>query len=229
MNGRRKFLGIFTLGIFFSSCFKSDVLSKSIEITFPTSKGIFESDIPLEILWSSTLVDKVDLFYSLDSGKNWKTIAQNLDAVFGKYIWIPKRLNAEDVLIKIHDSADSSFVVLSSSFEVWESVSIEISSYPELFMINSVVVINNMFFDNFAITNLGNQNFHILSLTCTHAGCSVQKNDAKYECACHGSVFDISGCVTQGPATENLPLYFYTLDSTSQKITIFRKQIKAFC
>lgn len=217
------------MGAFFSSCAKSEVLSKDIDLTFPKSGSIFESDKPLEILWNSTLVDEVDLFYSVDNGKNWKTIAQNINAIDGKYTWIPKRLNTENVLIKIQDSTDSSLFVLSSIIEIWESASLEISSFPELLMINSVVVINNLFFDNFAITNLGNENFHILSLTCTHAGCSLQKNDDQFECPCHGSVFKISGCVKQGPAIENLPQYFYTFDTVSQKVTIFRKQIKMAC
>jgi len=228
-NDRRRFLGILTMGVFFSSCAKSEVLSKDIDLTFPISGSISESDKPIEILWNSILIDKVDLFYSVDNGENWKTIAQNIDAIDGKYGWIPKRLNTENILLKIQDSNDSSFLTLSSSIEIWESASLEISVYPELLMINSVVVINDLFFDNFAITNLGNSNFHILSLTCTHAGCSLQKKDEQFECPCHGSVFKISGCVKQGPAIENLSQYYNTFDTVSQKITIFRKQIKIPC
>lgn len=217
------------MGVFFSSCAKSDVLNKDIDITIPKSGSIFESDKSLEILWNSTLVDKVDLFYSVDNGKNWKTIAQNIDAIDGIYNWIPKRLNTESVLIKIQDSADLNFFVLSNNFEIWESAIVDIAFFPELLMVNSVVVISNMFFDNFAITNLGNENFHILSLTCTHAGCTLQKHDNQFECPCHGSVFKISGCVKQGPAIENLTQYFYTFNAVSHKITIFRKQVKLSC
>jgi isorenieratene synthase len=47
-----------------------------------------------------------------------------------------------------------------------------------------------------------------LSLTCTHQGCTVQKQqDGKFLCPCHGAVYDEEGRVLTGPARRNLPRY----------------------
>jgi carotenoid phi-ring synthase / carotenoid chi-ring synthase len=47
-----------------------------------------------------------------------------------------------------------------------------------------------------------------ISLTCTHQGCTVQKqNDGQFHCPCHGAVFDVQGRVVSGPAQRDLPRF----------------------
>lgn len=58
--------------------------------------------------------------------------------------------------------------------------------------------------------------------SCTHLGCVPLGHQGQYEgwfCPCHGSVFDTSGRIRQGPAPINLPIPPYTFVSES-KITI---------
>ncbi len=45
---------------------------------------------------------------------------------------------------------------------------------------------------------------HALSLVCTHLGCTVNVTAQAMVCPCHGSVFDRSGKVLQGPADRSL-------------------------
>ncbi|MGC1307069.1 MAG: ubiquinol-cytochrome c reductase iron-sulfur subunit [Phormidesmis sp.] len=42
---------------------------------------------------------------------------------------------------------------------------------------------------------------------CTHNGCSVEWAETEFACPCHGSKYDASGAVTNGPATESLGTY----------------------
>ncbi|MGF1487942.1 MAG: FAD-dependent oxidoreductase [Prochloraceae cyanobacterium] len=50
-----------------------------------------------------------------------------------------------------------------------------------------------------------------VSLTCTHQGCTVQKqNNGEFFCPCHGSAFDRDGKVIKGPARRDLARYQIT-------------------
>ncbi len=47
-----------------------------------------------------------------------------------------------------------------------------------------------------------------ISLTCTHQGCTVQRQvDGKFLCPCHGAVYDAEGRVIAGPAKRDLPRF----------------------
>jgi glycine/D-amino acid oxidase-like deaminating enzyme/nitrite reductase/ring-hydroxylating ferredoxin subunit len=48
---------------------------------------------------------------------------------------------------------------------------------------------------------------HAVSVRCTHLGCLVRFNAAEtsWDCPCHGSRFDVTGAVLEGPAVHPLP------------------------
>jgi Rieske Fe-S protein len=47
-----------------------------------------------------------------------------------------------------------------------------------------------------------------LSAICTHKKCKLKaERDRSFYCPCHGSTFDASGHVTQGPAKRDLPVF----------------------
>ncbi|MBO0712154.1 MAG: ubiquinol-cytochrome c reductase iron-sulfur subunit [Acetobacteraceae bacterium] len=54
---------------------------------------------------------------------------------------------------------------------------------------------------------------------CTHLGCVPLANQGNYDgwfCPCHGSQYDASGRIRQGPAPANLPIPPYTFVSDSK-------------
>ena len=62
-----------------------------------------------------------------------------------------------------------------------------------------------------------------LLLICPHALCGgnsmIQSGSIIY-CTCHGSTFDLSGQVTQGPSQSNLVTYSTVYNSSTRKVTI---------
>jgi ubiquinol-cytochrome c reductase iron-sulfur subunit len=61
----------------------------------------------------------------------------------------------------------------------------------------------------------------VVSATCTHLGCiplAHQGNYGGFRCPCHGSQYDTSGRIRQGPAPANLPVppYHFLSDTKIQ-------------
>lgn len=61
--------------------------------------------------------------------------------------------------------------------------------------------------EKLAVYRDGRGGLHAVSAVCTHMKCIVRWNDAEksWDCPCHGSRFDISGGVLEGPALTPLP------------------------
>lgn len=74
---------------------------------------------------------------------------------------------------------------------------------------------------NIIIARDKNGNFVALYDVCTHAGCTIQfnANNSNFPCPCHGSIFDESGNVVNGPATSGLKKYSTTL--TGNNLNVF--------
>jgi Rieske Fe-S protein len=62
-----------------------------------------------------------------------------------------------------------------------------------------------------------------LSSICTHRQCKLEAQpDHSFYCPCHGSEFDPSGRVTDGPAVVNLPVYESHIDTAGHLIVTVR-------
>ncbi len=64
----------------------------------------------------------------------------------------------------------------------------------------------------------GHAQWLVIYGNCTHLGCVPLGNEGPYhgwQCPCHGSIFDTSGRIRQGPAPTNLPVppYQFTSDT----------------
>lgn len=63
--------------------------------------------------------------------------------------------------------------------------------------------------------------FVALSLICTHQGCTVGFDSVAtgFKCPCHGSEYNITGGVTQGPAPAALTKYKVTITDNTLTVT----------
>jgi Rieske Fe-S protein len=58
------------------------------------------------------------------------------------------------------------------------------------------------------------ESLSVVSSMCTHRNCRLKlaADHTSFVCKCHGSTFDASGHVTQGPALRDLPHFEYAVD-----------------
>lgn len=91
----------------------------------------------------------------------------------------------------------------SSAPSVDFTIDISSSQYNALQKNGSYVYDNNVI-----IARDSSGNFIALYDVCPHAGCTVQfDGSSRFPCPCHGSLFDSSGNVINGPATSGLKKY----------------------
>jgi cytochrome b6-f complex iron-sulfur subunit len=73
-----------------------------------------------------------------------------------------------------------------------------------------------------AVIRTGATSAVALSAVCTHAGCTIayQESSMDLACPCHGSVFNLSGQVTGGPAPSALRMYVATVNSSDITVAL---------
>lgn len=74
----------------------------------------------------------------------------------------------------------------------------------------------------------GIDGIRVISSVCTHMGCTPKWVDAnnRWECPCHGSVFDLKGNVTAGPAPRPLPWYKATIAGDGKILVDSKEYVK---
>jgi cytochrome b6-f complex iron-sulfur subunit len=71
----------------------------------------------------------------------------------------------------------------------------------------------------------GPDGLYVISSVCTHLGCNVKRIDPGFQCPCHGSRFDDSGRVVQGPAPSPLAWYALSLSPRGELIVDLDKRV----
>jgi cytochrome b6-f complex iron-sulfur subunit len=73
----------------------------------------------------------------------------------------------------------------------------------------------------FLVSRSGDSAFSAVEAVCTHEGCTITGADgAIYVCPCHGSRYDRSGHVVQGPAQASLRQYTATFAGDTLTIAL---------
>lgn len=89
-------------------------------------------------------------------------------------------------------------------------VELEIKDYPELITPGGMVAMQPATARKpVLVMRLEENQVRVLSLKCTHLGCTVRwDNEAQdLRCPCHGSTFDDRGTPTKGPAKQGLAVF----------------------
>jgi Rieske Fe-S protein len=101
------------------------------------------------------------------------------------------------------------------------AVTLKVSSVTGLATVGQLVQISPS--DKFVAvkrTSAAPPTFAAFSMICTHEGCPTLIRSNHFECDCHGSQFDNSGHVTQGPAARDLPTVPTSYDPATDTLTI---------
>lgn len=73
--------------------------------------------------------------------------------------------------------------------------------------------------NNVLVTRTGESSFNAFTAICTHEGCTITGfQSGAFVCPCHGSQFNTTGQVQQGPATQRLRQF--TTQFTNNVLTI---------
>jgi len=115
---------------------------------------------------------------------------------------------AEGQIIKVFWRSKPIFIFRRTKKEIDEARAVPVSSLPDPASDQSRV-------------KQGHDQWLVVIGICTHLGCIPLSNSGPYNgwfCPCHGSAYDTSGRIRQGPAPRNLelPPYAFTSDSKIQ-------------
>lgn len=84
-------------------------------------------------------------------------------------------------------------------------ISVKLKSIPELSTVGGSVGVGNVKGRPVGITRTGASSYIAFSLSCPHAGVTVEKEETGWICNAHGSKFEANGDLVLGPATTRLP------------------------
>jgi hypothetical protein len=79
-----------------------------LEITKPNIKDTVFGNTAYIISWKQNNLERVNLYYSIDNGTNWISIASSLAAGSGSYNWIMPTTATNQGLFKVEDALDNS-------------------------------------------------------------------------------------------------------------------------
>ncbi len=129
-----------------------------------------------------------------------------------------KKISRRKFLKKISFSAalPALFLWLKSSHD-----RIAVSERKEVILLFSEIAEGITFYDS-VIIHKENGELTILSSSCTHLGCKISSHkNGEFICPCHGSRFDESGNVKNGPALKPLKNIQFTFDRKKETIKFY--------
>ncbi len=92
------------------------IYNPSLTLTSPKGNENWQAGLTKNITWASSLIDFINIEYSLDEGRSWQVLKSNVSASAGKYEWsIWDTLSTNKTRIKISDVRPGPVISDSSS------------------------------------------------------------------------------------------------------------------
>lgn len=100
------------------------------------------------------------------------------------------------------------------------TLTITLATFPTLSAVGGIAAVGSLGSKPIAVVRTAATTYLALSRVCTHANCTINVNATNFTCPCHGSRFNSTGQVTQGPATTALERFTATLSADGTTLTI---------
>ncbi|MBM2840186.1 MAG: hypothetical protein HW412_714 [Bacteroidetes bacterium] len=91
------------------------ILVGTLSVMSPNGGEVWIVGTMHNIMWSSSLVDYVNIVYRVLPGNNWRSVAQNVPAASGSYAWTVPNAPADQVLVRIVSATDLEVIDESNS------------------------------------------------------------------------------------------------------------------
>ncbi len=101
---------------------KFTITNRTITILYPNGGEKLKAHTQNSILWESTIIKNLDIYYSIDGGKKWNPIAVNLPSEKDTIHWITPDISSNQCLIKIIDNSNNEIFDLSDNYFAIEKV-----------------------------------------------------------------------------------------------------------
>ncbi len=162
----------------------------------------------LKLKWEAKHLQEINIDYKLNSETIWTTVYSGTADV-GEYPWIvnvPAGLYELRVLQK---GTNKELQKSTIELIVLQGFPLVLSTEPTLSAVGGTAIVNTNLLGGLAIRRTSQKDYVVLSSGCTHEGCPINPSpfDDGWICYCHGSTFNQSGQVTNGPADEPLPAF----------------------
>jgi hypothetical protein len=86
-----------------------------IKILSPLVKNEYVAEDTIQIRWTTAKVNKVNIYYSLNNGAEWRNIASSISANDSIYKWAAPVIATDNMIFKVEDFANSSTYDISDS------------------------------------------------------------------------------------------------------------------
>lgn len=108
----------------------------------------------------------------------------------------------------------------TSILETDGKITIPLSSFKNE---NLVAITTTNTHQRILIRKLDETNYTAMSLRCTHKGAELKLEKEHLVCPSHGSIFDLEGKVSNGPAKRPLPVYETKVNAGNLEVILIEK------